>query len=69
MTNVNFSKGKSGIITYSTSQKLNDTIYLVQCDNELLDYATSNFSDFIISKVPKFGKYEVEEFIAKMLLI
>lgn len=35
----------------------------------MLNCATSDFSDFIISKVPKFGKYEVEEFVANMLTL
>lgn len=65
-----FSQGKYGIISYSIKQDKNDyTTYLVKCDKELLNCATSDFFDFIISKVPKFGKYEVEEFVAKMLLV
>ena len=70
MANFQFSKGQSGIVTYSTANHLkDDTTYLVQCDKSLLDYAISNFSSFITSKTPKFGKYEVEEVVAKMLLL
>lgn len=65
-----FSQGKYGIISYSIKQDKNDdTTYLVQCDKELFDYATSDFYGFINSKIPKFGKYEVEEFIAKKLIL
>lgn len=70
MSYIPFSKGYYGIVAYSTKKdKKDDTTYLVQCDKSLLDYAISNFSDFIISKVPKFGKYEVEEFVAKKLIL
>lgn len=70
MANVNFTKGKSGIITYSTScNPKENTTYLVVCDKSILNFAISNFIDFICLKVPRFGKYEVEEFVAKMLLI
>lgn len=70
MATINFSKGQSGIITYSTSYNPKDnTTYLVVCDKAILDCAISNFTDFICLKVPRFGKYEVEEFVAKMLLI
>lgn len=65
-----FSQGKYGIISYSIKQDKNDdTTYLVKCDKELFDYATSDFYGFIISKIPKFGKYEVEEFVAKKLIL
>lgn len=70
MSYVPFSQGNYGIVSYSVEQdEKDDTTYLVQCDKELLNCATSDFFDFIISKVPKFGKYEVEEFVAKMLLV
>lgn len=65
-----FSQGNYGIISYSIKQDKNDdTTYLVKCDKELFDYATSDFYGFIISKIPKFGKYEVEEFVAKKLIL
>lgn len=63
-----FLQGNTGIITYS-SKTYDNATFLVKCDKELLDYAISDFHGFIISKVPKFGKYEVEEFVAKMLLL
>lgn len=64
-----FSKGKKGIVSYHTQIESNDTTYNLKCSKELQNAAISNLSDFTYLYVPKFGKYEVEEFVAEMILI
>lgn len=70
MFNYYFSKGKKGIVSYHTQIDSNDTTtYNLKCSKELQNTAISNLSDFTCLYVPKFGKYEVEEFVAEMILI
>lgn len=65
-----FAKGKKGIVSYHTQIDSNDTTtYNLKCSKELQNAAISNLSDFTCLYVPKFGKYEVEEFVAEMILI
>lgn len=63
------SEGKYGIITYKIEKDYSSTIYRVTCATELIIRAKENFSKFLALNVPKYGKYEVENFVAKMLLI
>lgn len=63
-------KGKKGIVSYHTQLDLADTtIYKVTCSNRLKKIAFSDFSNFTCNHTPCFGKYEVEEFVAEMILI
>ena len=61
-------KGTYGIINYTIEQDLDAKTYLVEKNKELLSYAYFNFSSFINNKVPKFGKYEIEEFVANIIV-
>ncbi len=62
-------KGTYGIINYTIEQDLDAKTYLVEKNKELLSYAYFNFSSFINNKVPKFGKYEIEEFVANIIVL
>lgn len=65
-----FAKGKKGIISYHTQIDSTDsTTYKLQCPKHIQNIAISNLSKFTCNHVPKFGKYEVEEFVAGMILI
>ncbi len=62
-------QGNYGILSYIIERDSDDNItYFVEKDEELISFAKLNFLDFLTSKVPQFGKFEVEEFVGKMLL-
>ena len=63
------SEGRYGIVSYKTEKEYDSTTYRIICSPELIFLAKANFCEFVNSYVPNYGKYEVEEFIAKMLLI
>lgn len=57
-----------GIVSYTIDYEHWDgRKYLVECDSSLLERAKSNVHEFILSNTPKFGKFEVEEFIGNMI--
>lgn len=64
------SEGRYGIITYKTEKEwYNGNIYKVTCNPELILLAKNSFCEFVNNSIPKYGKYEVEEFVARMLII
>lgn len=63
-------KGTKGIISYHTQiDSIDSTTYKLQCPKHIQNIAISSLSNFTCNYVPKFGKYEVEEFVAEMILI
>lgn len=64
-------EGRDGILNYTIEKKddsTNYTTYKITCEPWLLLLANTNHFEFIDFYVPSYGKYEVEEFIAKRLL-
>lgn len=65
-----FAEGRKGIISYHTQIDSIDTItYKLHCPRQIQNIAISNLLEFTNNHVPAFGKYEVEEFVAEMILI
>lgn len=70
MFNYYLAKGTKGIISYHTQiDSIDSTTYKLQCPKHIQNIAISSLSNFTCNYVPKFGKYEVEEFVAEMILI
>lgn len=70
MFNYYLAKGTKGIISYQTQiDSIDSTTYKLQCPKHIQNIAISSLSNFTCNYVPKFGKYEVEEFVAEMILI
>lgn len=70
MFNYYLAKGTKGIISYHTQiDSIGSTTYKLQCPKHIQNIAISSLSNFTCNYVPKFGKYEVEEFVAEMILI
>lgn len=61
-------EGSYGIFSYIIDyENWDGRKYFVECDSSLLELAKSNVHEFILSNTPKFGKFEVEEFIGSMI--
>ena len=57
-----------GIVSYTIDNENSDgKLYFVECDNSLLERAKNNVHEFILDNTPKFGKFQVEEFIGNMI--
>lgn len=70
MFNYYLAKGTKGIISYHTQiDSIDSATYKLQCPKHIQNIAISSLSNFTCNYVPKFGKYEVEEFVAEMILI
>lgn len=70
MFNYYLAKGTKGIISYHTQiDSIDNTTYKLNCPRQIQNIAISNLLEFTNNHVPKFGKYEVEEFVAEMILI
>ena len=67
MFNYYLAKGTKGIISYHTQiDSIDSTTYKLQCPKHIQNIAISSLSNFTCNYVPK---YEVEEFVAEMILI
>lgn len=65
-----FAEGRKGIISYHTQiDSIDSTTYKLHCPRQIQNIAISNLLEFTNNHVPSFGKYEVEEFVAEMILI